>query len=157
MVNLFLRRTFLSALMVSCIFYSFSAQSGALTKPDSSEFEGIQALDNNELDKMRGGFVSPEGIKFDVGVGRAVYIDGALQLANSFAANNIHFNGNGISTSDLQNINSSVQTILQNNLDNKTIQSFTVVDIGIRNLSGFLQAMRSTQEIRAIQDIQVLR
>ncbi len=157
MVTLLLRRNFLSALFVSCIFYSFSEQSDALTKPDSSEFEGTQALDNIELDKMRGGFVSPEGIKFDLGISTSVYVDKVHQIENSFTANNIHYTGNSISASNLQNINSYVQTIIQNNLDNKTIQISTNIDLIIKNFSSSLPALRSNQEIRAIQNIQVLR
>ncbi len=134
-----------------------SAVADISSAEDAQTFEDLEAVDNQVLDKMRGGFVSPEGIKVDVGVGKAIFVDGMLQLQDSFTANNIHFNGKSVSAVELQNIDSNVQTIIQNNIDNKTIQSFTVVDVNVKNVGGFLEAMRGLQDIRASQNVQVLR
>jgi hypothetical protein len=156
MFTLVFKKALLFAL-IACASGSVVAKSNMLPDSDSLEFDGLQAVDNKVLDKMRGGFVSPEGVKFDLGVGKAIYVDGQLQLQNSFATNNVHFNEQAISTSNLDSVTSDVKTIIQNNIDNKTIQSFTVLDVNVKNFGGFIESMRTIQDIRAGQNIQALR
>ncbi|MEQ1529658.1 MAG: hypothetical protein ABL925_10100 [Methylococcales bacterium] len=156
MTTLCFRNVFLFGFMVFASRPLF-AQMDLATAGETQVFETMQAVDNEVLDDMRGGFVSVDGIKFDIGVGKAIYIDGTLQLQNSFEASNIHFNGNAVSSSDLQNITSEVKTIIQNSLDNKTIQNYTVLDVNIKNLGGFVESIRGIQNINAVRDIQVLK
>ena len=153
---IFFKKVLLFALITGFPFAIF-AQGDLPLSQNSQGFDNLRAVDDISLDKMRGGFVSTEGIKFDVGVGKAIYVDGMLQTQNSFALNNIHFNGQTISAGNLQNITSDVKTIIQNNIDNKTIQNFTVLDVNVKNFGGFMESMRNIQDITDGQNIRVLR
>jgi hypothetical protein len=153
---IFFIKVLLFALMVGLPVAIFAQGDKSLLQ-HPQDFDNLRAVDDTLLDKMRGGFVSTEGIKFDVGVGKAIYVDGILQTQNSFALNNIHFNGQAISAGNLQNISSDVKTIIQNNIDNKTIQNFTVLDVNVKNFGGFMESMRNIQDITSGQNIRVLR
>jgi hypothetical protein len=115
--------------------------------PDSANFETLEAVNNDVLDEMRGGFVTGNGVRLDVGVEKASYVDGVLQVQNAFRVEDVAllekgFGGN-VSISDLQNVSSAFNTVIQNNLDQKTIQNLTVIDF--------------VESIRGLQDLQIVR
>lgn len=154
--------------MKIAIFRKFTLPIGlALLSPVQAElatgnnqpsFEFLQAVDNETLDGMRGGFVTG-GAKLDIGIEKASYVDGVLQVQNSFRAEDLAlFNtGSGVSLkpSDMENISSSLNTLIQNNLDQKRIENFTVIDVNVRNFSSIQNS--TIESIRSLQDVQVLR
>lgn len=138
-------------LLVAAFFGIALAQGKPLGNQDDPNFEVLQAVDNKVLDKMRGGFVV-DGVKFDIGMQKVVYADGILQAQNSYdGIGNISLNGTSISGREIQNL-TSLNTFIQNNLDNRTIQALNVVDVNVKNIgglqNGFIEAMRGLQNIQ---------
>jgi hypothetical protein len=126
---------------------------------ESANFETLEAVDNDVLDNMRGGFVTGNGVRLDVGVEKASYVDGVLQVQNAFRLDDIAllekgFGGN-VSISDLQNVSSAFNTVIQNNLDQKTIQNLTVIDVNVRNIGNIQNGF--VESIRGLQDLQIVR
>lgn len=124
-----------------------------------ADFNGMAAVDNVTLETMRGGFVAGNGVRFDIGIEKASYVDGVLQVQNSFKAEDLALLNTGlgisVNSANLENVSSVFNTLIQNNLDQKTIQNFTVIDVTVRNFS---QLQNSTVEsIRGMQDLQVIR
>ncbi len=145
-----LTRIFQFSLLAGCSGLAL-AQGNPLIDRDELSFEMLQAVDNKVLDKMRGGFVV-DGVKFDIGLQKVVYADGIMQSQNSYdGIGNISLNGTSISGREVQNL-SSINTFIQNNLDNRTIQALNVVDINVKNVGslqgGFVEAMRGLQNIQ---------
>ncbi len=147
------------------------AQSSGMLPSQSLEFEEKYAVDDSLLDKMRGGFITPDGIKIDIGVGRATFIDGVLQQQNNLdLGQSVSVNGHTLSVADLQKIPMSdlshlvggLKTIIQNNLDNKHIANFTVLDVAVKNLPAnffnhSIESMRNFDDIRSAQEMQSLK
>lgn len=136
-----------------CLVQIVQAQN--VVEPEN--FEKLQAVENTVLETMRGGFITPDGVKFDIGVQKANFIDGILQVQNSFRADDIAWTGKGanVSQSDLQNMASAFNTVIQNNLDQKTIQNLTVIDVNVKNIgnlqNGFVESMRNLQDLQAFR------
>jgi hypothetical protein len=127
--------------------------------PDSANFETLEAVNNDVLDEMRGGFVTGNGVRLDVGVEKASYVDGVLQVQNAFRVEDVAllekgFGGN-VSISDLQNVSSAFNTVIQNNLDQKTIQNLTVIDVNVRDIGNLQNGF--VESIRGLQDLQIVR
>jgi hypothetical protein len=129
-----------------------------------------QAVTDDHLSDLRGGFDVGNGLKISVGIQRAVYIDGNLvtttsltlpDLANiakptaaqaralSASAGTVSLVQNGPgNTFDPGPISSStVATVVQNTLDNRHIQSMTVIDATANSL-GLLKAMNFQSGLR---------
>jgi hypothetical protein len=127
--------------------------------PSMPNFEVLEAVDNQILDDMRGGFMTATGVRLDIGVEKASYVDGVLQVQNAFRMDDVAVlgkgHGGGVSANDLQNISSALNTVIQNNLDQKTIQNFTVIDVNVRNFANFHNGF--VDSIRGLQDLQVVR
>ena len=123
---------------------------------DSTNFEVLEAVDNEVLDTMRGGFVTADGVRFDIGVEKTSFIDGVLQVQNTFRAEDVSLIqkefGGTVSSGDLQNVASAFNTVIQNNLDQKTIQNFTIIDVNVKNIgnlqNNFVESMRSVQDLQ---------
>jgi hypothetical protein len=134
-------------------------QAGMAETQDLANFEVLEAVDNTILDSMRGGFVTGNGVRLDIGVEKASYVDGVLQVQNAFRVEDIAllqqgFGGN-VSASDLQNVSSAFNTLIQNNLDQKTIQNYTVIDVNVRNFGNLQNGF--VESIRGLQDVQIVR
>ena len=125
----------------------------------SANFDTLEAVDNDTLDTMRGGFVTGNGVRVDIGVEKASYVDGVLQVQNSFKVADVALLertfGATISSGDLQNVSSSFDTLIQNNLDQKTIQNLTVIDVNVKNFSNLQNGF--VESIRGLQDVQIVR
>jgi hypothetical protein len=125
----------------------------------SANFDSLEAVDNDTLDTMRGGFVMGNGVTVDIGVQKASYVDGVLQVQNSFRVADVALLertlGSTVSSGDLQNVSSSFGTLIQNNLDQKTIQNLTVIDVNVRNFSNLQTGF--VESIRGLQDVQIVR
>jgi|GEM_PF-6873741 len=120
---------------------------------DSAMFEG-QVVEDSVLAEMRGGFVSPEGIKVDIGISRSISIDGVLQNPGSYVVNQFQVNGAAF-------LYSSPNSLIQNKLDNRAIDAQTTLNVHVLNYQGHMQSfmhdLRSTQDLRASQEAQFLK
>jgi hypothetical protein len=130
-----------------------------VTGKELATFEVMEAVDNDVLDSMRGGFMAANGVRLDIGVEKASYVDGVLQVQNAFRLEDIDIQGKGfgasVSPNELQNISSALNTVIQNNLDQKTVQNLTVIDVNVNNFTNLRNGF--VDSIRGLQDIQVVR
>jgi hypothetical protein len=117
------------------------------------------ALAAIELDELRGGFVSAEGLKISIGIERAVFINNELVstmmlripdvadiVARGAAAAELQGspvsvvqNGpnNSVSQTVLDNLGKSgVATIIQNSLDNQAIRGVTTINASVSGTAG---------------------
>jgi len=120
---------------------------------DSVLFDG-QVVEDSVLEEMRGGFVSPEGIKVDIGISRTISIDGVLQTPSSYVVSQFQINGATFSYS-------SPNILIQNKIDNRAIDAQTTLNVNVVNYQGhmedFMNDIRSSQNLRASQEAQFLK
>lgn len=113
-----------------------------------------------ELDSMRGGFTSADGLEFSFGIEQAVFIDGVLQLATNLDALQITnmlrkqvtpsntdpmvAQGLNIMQSDfstvtmaVDGIGSRIDTIIQNSENQRVIDSITLINASVSSLGLF--------------------
>jgi hypothetical protein len=167
-------RRFHALLSVFCIgTISWNLAHAAVGDPPAAERRldsQWQAVADDRLIDLRGGFDVGNGLQISIGIQRAVYIDGNLvtttsltlpDLANiakptaaqaralSASAGTISLVQNGPgNTFDPGPISSStVATVVQNTLDNRHIQSMTVIDATANSL-GLLKAMNFQSGLR---------
>ncbi len=116
-------------------------------------FNEEQSLDNEELDELRGGFITSNGMSIDFSFSTNTLLDG--QLINQVVLNSAEQSiisstplrniiqigegnsafGNGTDISALPN----VLTIVQNNLSDLTIQQVNLLDLQVSNFDNFIQ------------------
>ncbi|WP_341648603.1 hypothetical protein [Thauera humireducens] len=120
------------------------------------------ALPSAKLDTLRGGFVAPSGLRMSFGIERAVLINGVLQSTTHLRVEDL---GNitakamaaGSTVAVIQNgINNglnvslpatSLATIVQNSLDNQSIQTVTTINATI-NSAEMMRGMRLQQSMQ---------
>jgi hypothetical protein len=139
---------------------------GAIASNDVPFFKGA-ALAPAELDALRGGFESSEGLKISIGIERAVFINNELVstmmlripdiadiVARGSAAAELHGSpvslvqngpGNTVSQSVLNNLGSGMATIIQNSLDNQAIRGITTINATVTGAAslGLTQTLSS--------------
>jgi hypothetical protein len=115
--------------------------------------DGWMALAEGDLDAMRGGFTTAEGLKVSFGIERAVYINGNLVTATSL---NVASPGGASAAQPVGAANagslaliqsgpgnaflsgtvpaSSMGTVIQNTLNNQKIQNVTVINATVNSL-----------------------
>ena len=122
-----------------------------------------QAVSEDKLDDMRGGFDVPSvaGLHISFGIDRAVYINGDLvasaavnipdvarmtatqaqQLVNVVTTGNLVQNGpNNVAPPDVTAGATTAATVIQNSLNNQLINNQTIINASV-NARGLLQAM----------------
>lgn len=123
--------------------------------PVSAPVQSWQAVADDRLDSIRGGFDDGSGLLASFGLDRSVYINGNLvssrsvqipdiahitaQQAEALAAAtraNVIQLGHGNSV-DPAVLNTTGATVIQNSLDNQNIQSLTRLDITLSGLGLF--------------------
>ena len=106
------------------------------------------ALSDQQLDQMRGGFETPSGLNISFGIERAVYINGNLVTTTTFnvgdlgkltgqqaeAAGVLIQNGAGNSFQPGAIPASALPTVIQNTLNNQTIQGITVINAATNSM-----------------------
>lgn len=133
-----------------------SFTSGSLAKDNFSGSEDFfseeNTLHDEDLDGMRGGFIASNGMVIDFAFSANTLVDGELinqvtlnnvdTALNSGALQNIVQIGNKnsgfsgtIAPGDLPN----VLTVIQNNLDNVTIQQVNLFDLNVQNFNNYVQ------------------
>lgn len=147
-------------------------QSVPTAAADNSEHRalgsGLVALGSDQLDGVRGGFVTPEGMKISFGIERAVYLNGTLVTTTSLniadlskiSGGSAQITGNGAGSlglvqSGLGNVfapgvisSTAAGTIIQNTLDNQKINTITRID-AVVNSTGILRAINLQSSMRA--------
>ena len=116
-------------------------------------FNEEQILNDDELDDLRGGFIASNGMIIDFALSTNTLVNG--QLINQVLLNSV--DQSAISTTSLQNIvqigegNSAfsdtidldslpnVLTIIQNNLNDITLQQVNLLDLSIKNFDNFIK------------------
>lgn len=131
----------------------------ALAGDFSDPFVLWQKLPDTELAKMRGGFITSDGLNINVGLERLVMIDGTVKtrfkmdlsgLGRSQGApiplstdqnKSIQIVQNGdhnVVTADVPaNFAGGALTIIQNSLDSKLIQNYTTLQIDVSGMAQF--------------------
>lgn len=113
-----------------------------------------------ELDSMRGGFTSADGLEISFGIEQAVFIDGVLQLATNLntlqvtnmlrkqvapsktvpvVAQGLNIMQNDFSTITMavDGIGSRIDTIIQNTGNQRVIDSITLINASVSSLGLF--------------------
>jgi len=115
-------------------------------------FEDVSALENEDLDNLRGGFVTSNGMVLDFSFSANTLVDGELinQVVFNTIENSINRNslkniiqvgdGNVAFSSDLNSQSlPDVLTIVQNNIDDLTIQQINLFDVTVQNMNNYIQ------------------
>ena len=131
-------------------------------------FAAVHAVPAHELDDMRGGFSTSLNLTLSFGIERAVYMNGALVTTTNFnlpafgassrdGADGTLASGGSIALVQNGPGNTFIQargaplmaaTVIQNTLDNQTLQSLTTINTA----SNSLQILRSNSFQALIQD-----
>ncbi|MCO5397204.1 hypothetical protein [Ralstonia soli] len=129
---------------------------------DGNPVHAWQAVSEDKLDDMRGGFDVPSaaGLRISFGIDRAVYINGDLvasasvnvpdvarmtaaqaqQLSNVVNTVNLVQNGpNNAAPPDIAAGTAAAATIIQNTLNNQTLQAVTTINAAVNSLPQFRQ------------------
>ncbi len=130
------------------------------------------AVNEADLDNMRGGFDTDAGLKVSVGIQRAVYINGNLSTTNGFNIADVGklTNGQtGLSNTTAGTINLvqngpgntfqpgpmpqvTTATVIQNTLNNQNIQSLTIIN-ATTNSSGMFKGINFQSSLQdAVQN-----
>ncbi|HMM86095.1 hypothetical protein [Azohydromonas sp.] len=120
---------------------------------DVATIGGRPALDEGDLDAVRGGFTTASGLKISFGIERAVYVNGNLVATTSLTVSELGRisgvravpdvvgadalmlirNGAG-NVTQLGDVGGAVGTIIQNTLNNQNISNVTVIDATVNSL-----------------------
>ena len=129
---------------------------------DSNPVHAWQAVSEDKLDDMRGGFDVPSlaGLRISFGIDRAVYVNGDLvasasvnipdvarmtatqaqQLASVVNTVNLVQNGpNNVAPPDVAAGAAAAATVIQNSLNNQTLQAVTTINAAVNSLPQFRQ------------------
>jgi hypothetical protein len=116
----------------------------------------VLAVDDTELDRIRGGFEIGSGLEVSFGIEQATYINGVLQATTALIVPGLdpalvqarlpailiqNGTGNGVSMSGMDGLPSGVLTLIQNTLDQQVIQNLTVIDATVTSLSLFREQL----------------
>jgi hypothetical protein len=126
------------------------------------------AVDLSTLDKLRGGFETPGGLRMSFGIERAVLVNGVLQISTQLRVNDLgQAVGGGSNPADVlatpasisivQNgLNNSVSTtlpatalttVVQNSLNNQQLQTITTINATV-NSAEMLRGVRMHQSLQ---------
>jgi hypothetical protein len=126
-------------------------------------FEESELLDSEDLDELRGGFITSNGITIDFTFSANTLVDGELisqsvlstidTSLNSSDLNSIIQIGNDnrafdgrVDMSSLPNI----LTVLQNSQDNITLQQINLLDLNVQNVQNYIrQSIRPDVEFQS--------
>lgn len=128
-----------------------AAQAMRAFDPNEVEtFDHSEAVPDSELAKMRGGFITPGGLMIDFAITTRTLVDGAKvsditmtaqDLQNLSSSQDLQKliqigGGNSVELNELAN-NPNVGVVIQNSLDEKVIQQFSILDVTVQNFEQF--------------------
>ncbi|WP_166424271.1 hypothetical protein [Paraglaciecola sp. 20A4] len=105
-----------------------------------------QAVDESTLAELRGGFVLGNGVIVDLNFQKSIFRNGEL-ASHAYFQTPQDFTLLSKDEFSLQSIlpNNTLNTVLQNTLDNQTLSAITNIDITIKNLEHAKQAFAQDQ------------
>ncbi len=113
-------------------------------------YSNKKPIAKEELENLRGGFVTSNGMVIDFAFSANTLVDG--QLINQVVLNTAALAGNAgslrsilqvgegnvaFSNASDMNMLPNVLTVVQNNLDNLTLQQLNILDLSVKNMSNF--------------------
>jgi len=136
-----------SCLMAVATATTASAMPAGLGKRDSF---GVAPVSNQELSKIRGGFIAPGGLVIDFALSNQTIINGEL-------LNEISINSAELTSIDVKNLQQFIQigqsndfgsldeilgsaglvTVIQNTLDETVIQTISSLDVTVENFNEY--------------------
>jgi len=155
--------------MLACLSmaWSMACAQSPVQGPAVPSAKVWQAVSDNRLDAIRGGFDGGNGLVVSFGIERAVYLNGNLvsrtnvnipdvakmtaDQASALAATtttvNIIQNGPGNTFDPATFSHAAAATVIQNSLDNQDIRSLTTINAAVNDLGtyGSLNLQRSLQ------------
>lgn len=120
---------------------------------DGPVFNEVQSLSDEELDELRGGFVARNGMIIDFAFSTSTLVDGELihhlvlnsadpGAINTDALHSIIQIGEGNAAfdnaTDLTGL-TNILNVVQNNIDDLTIQQVNLLNLSVENLDNFIQ------------------
>lgn len=120
---------------------------------------GWRTLGDRQLDRVRGGFVTPSGLVLSFGIERAVYINGQLVTTTRLQLSELgQISATGAPMTLVQNgavqqlrsdaLPGAIGTVIQNSLDGQRIQSVTTINATV-NSADILRAMNLHNTLRS--------
>ena len=152
--------------LLAAVLWAFSPVAATAYLFDSSD-----AVSSAHLDTMRGGFITGNGLKISLGIEKAVMIGGVLQTLNTLNIPDLA-DPNGVpqsiaSTPSPQDspavqpiavantglnpatgtlvFNDGYNTVIQNSLDQETIQNLTIVNATVSNVDLYREMQLMTR------------
>lgn len=116
---------------------SYLGQAFADEIPDiaSHRFDHWPRASDSELDKLRGGFVLPNGMTIDFNLERITTLNGSVVFSSFFQLpDNASLLQNGTLNQSPDLAGSGFSSVIQNNVDNQTIRTVTAINIAVSNL-----------------------
>lgn len=105
----------------------------------SDPFAGIEVLSDRELDMIRGGYISHQGVEIYFGIEKATFIDGILQSTNVLSIPRLSEFLNRQDTlrpqtaAEMTVLQSQLFELVQNNQDGKIIDHLTIINMTVTN------------------------
>lgn len=112
------------------------ASAAALAQPPAGS-----GLSDQELDMLRGGFVTAGGLHIDFSLRSMVLVNGEAVMQSVIGPSAAglpqlqQLSQSAIAGAGTLVLSSGLHTLIQNDLDNQTIQSFKVLDVQVANLA----------------------
>ena len=157
-----------STLMYSVLMCSFMFGEDAQATPfsnDGQDFTSVQRLGDSELDVMRGGFITSNGMHIDFNLVTRTLVDNTVLQETIIDSRTLaSIDPNSLRTIvqiGEQNISSlaaveafqnpGVISVIQNTLNDKVIQSLNILDVNVTNVGNFnLQALVPLIDAQAV-------
>lgn len=99
------------------------------------QFGNWERASDGELDRLRGGFVLPNGMNIDFSLHRISSLNGTVVSSSFFQLpENISLFRNGAMNQTPDLAGSGLSSVIQNNLDNQVIKTVTDINIAVSNL-----------------------
>lgn len=133
-----------------CCFTVFHIGINADAFAKDESFRQFAALGDNTLDTIRGGLMLSNGMSIDFALTTRTLVDGVIMRETTVQSTNpqvinpadLHTiiqlgeNNAAFANQAIPNI-PGLLTVIQNTLDNKTIQNFNILDVNATNVSHF--------------------
>ncbi len=119
---------------------------------DNDLIVGLTPVADEELDRLRGGFVTADGLKINIGYEQTTFINGVLQTEIAVNLSNLERTGgslnipvnlvqngasNLVANDVLDRLGESAFTVIQNRLDEQVLKNLNIINITIENVSSF--------------------
>ncbi|MEH6710989.1 MAG: hypothetical protein V7733_07215 [Paraglaciecola polaris] len=110
------------------------------------DFSHWQAVTDSTLSSLRGGFVLGNGVVVDINFQKSIFRNGEL-TSHSYFQSPQDLNFLGKDEFNLRSVlpNNTLNTVIQNTLDNQTLSAITNIDITIKNLEQAQQAFAHSE------------